>query len=174
MSALAHLSPGFTIAYPNRAKPASRATRLMVVASLLVSVGLVAAITIGSWSQLQGLTPLNFLWCTAYLVIAFYVGRWARGLLPIAAALAVLLLLMAVIAATGASGTSWFARAGYGYASAESLFGGPGLSADTLGWLTALLVPVQLLVIFFALRGFAQGWHVEVEVPIDRLPERAV
>ena len=43
--------------------------------------------------------PVNFVWCLAYLIIAFYIAtRWARGLLPIAAALAILLLIMVVIA----------------------------------------------------------------------------
>lgn len=133
---------------------------------LLASVGLMLAITFGGWSELQGLTPVNFAWSIAYLVIAFYVWRWARGLLPIAAALAVLLLIVAVIAGVGASGASWFARSAGSYQAAHSLFGGAGLSAGTLGLLTVLLAPVQALLIWFALRAFAQGWNVEVEAPL--------
>jgi hypothetical protein len=173
MPAVRNLRPGYTITYPNRDKAASQATKLVVVVILLASVVLMLAITIGGWSKLQGLTPVNFVWCLAYLIIAFYVWRWGRGLLPIAAALAILLLIVALIAGTGASSTSWFDRNSYGYATAQTLFGGTGLSADTLGLLTVLLAPVQLLLIFFSMRGFAQGWNVEVEVPIDELRERA-
>ncbi|HET9718958.1 MAG TPA: hypothetical protein VFP55_02655 [Solirubrobacteraceae bacterium] len=172
MSAVRNLRPGYTITYPNRDKASSQATKLLVVLILLVSVVLMLAITIGGWSKLQGLEPVNFVWCLAYLIIAFYVWRWAQGLLPIAAAMGILLLIMALIAGTGATGTSWFDRSAFGYAPAQTLFGGAGLSADTLGLLTVLLAPVQLLLIFFAMRGFAQGWNVEVEVPIDQLRER--
>ncbi len=173
MPAVRNLRPGYTITYPNRDKASSQATKLVVVVILLATVVLMLAITIGGWSKLQGLTPVNFLWSLAYLIIAFYVWRWGRGLLPIAAALAILLLIIALIAGTGAAGTSWFDRNSYGYATAQTLFGGSGFSADTLGLLTLLLAPVQLLLIFFAMRGFAQGWNVEVEVPIDELRERA-
>jgi hypothetical protein len=173
MPAVRNLRPGYTITYPNRDKAASQATKLVVVVILLASVVLMLAITIGGWSKLQGLTPVNFVWCLAYLIIAFYVWRWGRGLLPIAAALAILLLIIALIAGTGAAGTSWFDRSSYGYATSQTLFGGTGFSADTLGLLTVLLAPVQLLLIFFAMRGFAQGWNVEVEVGIDELRQRA-
>lgn len=169
MPPVRQLPPGYTVVYPNRDKVASRATKLIVVVILLVSVALMLAVTIGGWSKLQGLTPVNFVWCAVYLVIAFYVWRWARGLLPIAAALAILLLIISLIAGLGASGTSWFDRSHFGYGAAQSLFGGTGFSPDTLGTLTLLLAPVQALLIFFAMRGFSQGWNVEVEAPIDQL-----
>ena len=88
-------------------------------------------------------------------------------MLPIAAALAILLLILSLIAGTGIAGTSWFDRNRYGYAAPENLFGGRGLGPDVLGLVTLLLVPVQALLILFAMRGFAQGWNVELEVPID-------
>ena len=37
-----------------------------------------------------------------------------------------------------------------------------------LGLLTIIIVPVQLLLIAFAMRGFQQQWNVEVEVAPDR------
>jgi len=163
------LPPGYTVTYPNRDKVSSRVTKLIVVVIMLVSVALMLAVTVGGWSKLQGMTPINFAWCLIYLILAFYVWRWNRGLLPIAAALAILLLIIALIAGTGASGTSWFDRNHIDYAPAQSLFGGSGLSPDTLGLLTLLIAPVQLLLIFFGMRGFAQGWNVEVEVPVDQL-----
>jgi hypothetical protein len=163
------LPPGYTITYPNRDKATSHATKFIVVVILLVSVALMLAVTIGGWSKLQGLAAVNFAWCFVYLVLALYIWRWARGLLPIAAALAMLLLIISLIAGTGASGTSWFDRSYIDYAPAQSLFGGAGFSPNTLGLLTVLLAPTQLLLILFAMRGFAQGWNVEVEVPVDQL-----
>jgi hypothetical protein len=41
-----------------------------------------------------------------------------------------------------------------------------------LGLLTLLLVPVQVLLILFAMLGFSQGWNVEVEVPIEEARRR--
>ena len=136
-----------------------------MVAILLVSVVLVLAVTLGGWSELEGMTAIDFGWCAVYLTIAYYVVRWKRGLLPIAAALAVLLAAIALIAGTGLFGTSWFDRARAGYAPPRSVFGGEGLSADTLGVLTLAIAPVQALLALTALRAFGQGWNVEVEAP---------
>ena len=167
------VTPGYAVIYPNREKPTSKSTKAIVVLILLVSVGLMLIVTIGGWSKLQGLKPVNFVWCIAYLIMAFYIGaRWSRGLLPIVAAMAILLLIMAIIAGTGASGTSWFDRSHSGFAAARSLFGGKGLGDDLLGLLTLLIAPVQILLIFFAMTGFAQGWNVETEVPIEEARRR--
>lgn len=167
------LTPGHTVVYPNRDKPASRTTKAIIVLIALISVVLMLIVTIGGWSKLQGMKPVNFVWCIAYLIIAYYVGtRWARGLLPILSALAILLLIMSVVAGVGAAGTSWFDRSNYGFAGAQTLFGGAGLSPDFLGLITLLIAPVQALLIFFSMTGFAQGWNVELEVPIDEARRR--
>jgi len=167
------LSPGHVVVYPNREKASSQTTKAIVVLIMLVSVALMLIVTIGGWSKLQGLKPVNFVWCIAYLLIAYYVTtRWARGLLPIVTALAILLLIMAIIAGTGASGTSWFDRSHAGFAGAKSLFGGGGLSPDFLGLITLLIAPVQALLIFFAMLGFSQGWNVELEVPEEEARRR--
>ena len=166
------LTPGYTVVYPNRDKASSKATKAIVVIIMLVSVALMLIVTIGGWSKLQGMKPVNFVWCLAYLIMAFYIARWARGLLPIAAAFAILLLIMSVIAGTGAAGTSWFDRNSFGFAGAQSLFGGAGLDPDFLGLITLLIAPVQALLIFFAMFGFSQGWNVELEVPIEEARRR--
>ena len=166
------LTPGYAVVYPNREKASSKLMKAIVALILLVSVGLLLILTIGGWSQLEGMKPINFIWCAAYLIIAFYIWGWARGMLPIAAGLAVLLLMIAVVAGLGLSGTSWFDRSHAGFAPTQSLFGGKGLSADTLGTITLLLIPVQVLLIVFAMRAFAQGWNVEQEVPIDEARRR--
>ena len=167
------LTPGYVVIYPNRDKAASKATKAIVALILIVSVALMLVVTIGGWSKLQGMKPINFAWCIAYLILAFYVfARWSRGVLPMAAALGILLLILSLIAGLGVTGTSWFDRTNAGFGAAQSLFGGTGLSPDTLGLVTLLLAPVQLLLIIFSMQGFAQAWNVEMEVPEDEARRR--
>ena len=167
------LTPGYAVVYPNREKAGSHVTKAIIVLIMLASVALMLIVTIGGWSKLQGMKPVNFAWILAYLIMAFYIfTRWARGLLPITAGLAILLLMVSVIAGLGASGTSWFDRNDAGFAHAQSLFGGAGLSANALGLFTLLIAPVQVLLIFFAMYGFSQGWNVELEVPIEEAKRR--
>jgi hypothetical protein len=78
--------------------------------------------------------------------------------LPLAAALAIVLLIFAAVSAPG-----WFDRDQPGFAE-------PTLDEGILGLVTALLVPVQLLLIAFAMSGFRQAWNVEVERPLDEPP----
>jgi hypothetical protein len=167
------LTPGYTVIYPNREKPASVTTKGVVVLLMLVSVALMLIVTFGGWSKLQGLKPVNFILCLAYLIIAYYIwARWARGLLPIVAALSILVLTMSAIAGSGLAGTSWFDRSQAGFGAAHSIFGGTGLGPDALGLVTVLLIPVEVLLIVVAMIGFSQGWNVELEVPKDEAERR--
>src|SRR5947209_15147940 len=160
------LTPGYAVVYPNREKAASKTTKGIVVLIMLIDVALMLILIVGGWSKLQGLKPVDFVWCAAFLIMAFYIAkRWARGLLPITSGLALLLLIAIVIAGTGAAGVSWFDRNSSGFASA-------GLPADFLGLVTVLLIPVQVLLIFFSMLAFAQGWNIEVEVPIEEAKRR--
>jgi hypothetical protein len=143
--------PRVVITHPNRDKPVVQATRATVVVLLLVSVALVLVITIGGWSVLEGAIPLQIGYIVVYLTFAFFAARWNRGVLPISAALAVLLAIFALVA-----GPSWFDRDKSGFAQ-------PALNAGLLGLLTLLVVPVQMLLVAFAMRGFQQGWNVELE-----------
>ena len=172
MAIRANLPPGYTIVQPNRDKAVCKVTKAIVILILLVTVALMLIATIGGWSKLQGLKPINFAWCVAYLLIAVFVARWSRGILPIAAALATLLLIVALIAGTGISGTSWFDRNAHGFAAPKTIFGGKGITPDMLGSVTLIMAPVQALLIFFAMRGFAQGWNVEVEVREEEADRR--
>ncbi len=52
---------------------------------------------------------------------------------------------------------SWFNRDKAGFEQ-------PSLNAGLLGVLTLLVVPLQILLIAFAMRGFSQGWNVELEL----------
>jgi lysylphosphatidylglycerol synthetase-like protein (DUF2156 family) len=167
-----NIRPGYTVIHPNRDKASCKLMRLLVVVVLLASVALMLVVTIGGWSKLQGLKPVNFVWCFLYLVIAIYVWRWARGLLPIAAALAILLLIVAVIAGLGFTGTSWTDRNHPSYVAPHSLFGGSGLTPSSLGFLTILMIPLEALLIIVAMIGFSQGWNVESEVPEDEAKRR--
>lgn len=162
------VTPGYVVIHPNRERAVCRLTKLSVVAVLIASVALIMVLTVGGWSELQGMKPLDFIWSVVYLVLAFYVWRWARGLLPIAAVLAVLLLAFAAVAALGLDGTSWFDRGSPGYAPPRSLFGGAGLSTDLLGTLTVVLIAVETILAIVAMIAFAQAWNVELEVPADQ------
>ncbi len=141
------------VEHPNREKPESKVTKAAVIVLLIASAALVAIITAGGWSELQGAQPVAFAYILVYLIMAFYVARWNRGVLPVAAALAVL---FAVIAAV--SGPAWFDRDKAGFAD-------PPLDEGIIGVLTALMVPLQLLLVAFAMSGFRQAWNVEVEHP---------
>src|SRR5947209_7036967 len=138
--------------HPNREKATSKATKAVVTVLLLVTAGLVALITLGGWSSLQGDQIVSIAYVIIYLVMAYFVARWSRGMLPLAAALSVILLVFAAIAAPG-----WFDRSHTGYDN-------PGLPPDLVGLLTVITIPVQLLLIAFAMRGFSQEWNVEVEM----------
>ena len=139
------------VEHPNREKVESKATRVAVILLLVASAALIAIITAGGWSELQGAQPVAFAYILVYLIMAWYVSRWNRGVLPVAAALAILFAVIAAVAAP-----AWFARD-------ETGFDDPALEPGILGLLTLILVPVQLLLMAFATRGFAQKWHVEVE-----------
>jgi presenilin-like A22 family membrane protease len=143
--------PGVTITHPNRDKPVVQATRATVVFLLLASAALVLIVTVGGWKVLEGAWIVQIAYILVYLLIAFYAARWKRGVLPVAAALAVLLLVFALVAGPG-----WFNRDKSGFAQ-------PALNAGLLGVITLLIVPVQMLLIAFAMRGFSQGWNVEIE-----------
>jgi hypothetical protein len=144
---------GVIITHPNRDKSVVQATRATVIFLLLVSAALVLVITVGGAKVLEGSGPvaIQVLFVVLYLVLAFYAGRWNRGVLPVAAALAVLLATFALVAAP-----SWFNRDKTGFTQ-------PAIDAGLLGLLTLLLIPVQILLIAFAMRGFQQGWNVELE-----------
>ena len=149
---------GIEIDHPNREKTASKATRAVVVVLLLASALVMIVITIGAWDVLVGAKGVQILYILLYLGIAYLVTRWSRGVLPVAAALAIVLLIFAAVSVPG-----WYARDKPG-------FDDPALASDVVGILTALLIPLQLLLIGFAMRGFQQAWNVEVERPLEPAP----
>jgi hypothetical protein len=143
------------IEHPNRAKASSKAAKATVLLLLLVSVALMLIVTIGGWDVLQGAKAIQIAYILIYLIMAFYVARWNRGVLPVAAALAILLLIFAAVAVPG-----WVDRDDTGFSQ-------PTIDSGVLAIVTALLIPVQVLLIAFAMRAFNQAWNVEVERTTD-------
>jgi uncharacterized membrane protein len=154
-TAFARSAPtGVVITHPNRDKPVVQATRAAVIVLLLASAAVVLLITVGGSEALEGVGPIAVqgAFIVVYLLLAFYAGRWNRGVLPVASVLAVLLGTFALIAAPG-----WFERD-------KAAFAQPMFDSSLLGLLTLLVIPLQILLVVFAMRGFSQGWNVELEL----------
>ncbi len=113
-------------------------------------------VAVGGWDALQGSKPLLVGYILLYLLIAYYIARWRSGMLPVISALAIIMLIFAAVSAP-----QWFARDKDG-------FEDPALAAEVLGMVSVIIVPVQFLLIAFAMSGFRQNWHVEVERRSDR------
>ncbi len=141
--------------YPNQRKSASKTTKWVTVLLLLVSALLVTVVTVGGWEALQGAQVLQIAYILLFVMFAFFVARWRSGVLPVIAALAMILLIFAAIA-----GPQWFSRDGAGFEDTT-------LPAGLLGFITLILVPMQVLLIGAAMSGFRQKWNVEVEVDDD-------
>ena len=151
---------GYELWRPNREKAEAKTMKAVIAFVLLVSAALLLIITIGGWERLLGpsVGVMSVGWAALYILFAFLVMRWNRGILPVAAALAIILAIFAAIAAP-----DWFARDKDGLDS-------PALPEDLLGLLTLVLVPVQLVLVAVAMIGFNQEWHVEEERPIGGQP----
>jgi lysylphosphatidylglycerol synthetase-like protein (DUF2156 family) len=152
--------PGYELWRPNREKAQSKTTKAVVAFVLLVSAGLIAVIVLGGWERMQSssIAIMSLVWAGLYVLFAFLIANWSRGLLPVAAALAVILAIFAAVAAPG-----WFARDKDGLDS-------PALPEELIGLLVVILVFVQILLIIVAMIGFSQEWHVEEERPIGGRP----
>src|SRR4051812_8617407 len=113
---------------PNREKASSKATKAVVLLLLLVSVGLMLIVALGGWDTLQGAKPVTVGYIAVYLIMAFYVARWNRGVLPLAAALAIILAIFAAVAVP-----AWVDRDGTGFKQPAVRADGPGLGSALLG-----------------------------------------
>src|SRR3954464_7094874 len=139
--------------HPNRRKATSQLTRLVLIVLLLASAALVLIVTVGGWATLEGAKSLQVAFVFAYAILALFVARWSRGVLPMIAGMAVLLGIFAGVAAA-----AWFPRDADGFTD-------PAVSSSVLGLLCTLLVVLQLALIVFAMQGFRQRWNVEAERP---------
>ncbi len=155
--AVGEVRPGYELWRPNREKSGSVTTKFVIVLLLLATAVLAAVITICGWSLLKGGGSMGTV-CAIYVILyaffAFLVARWSRGILPVAAALSMILVIFCAVGAD-----SWFAREKAGFD--EAL-----LSSSLIGLLVVILGLLQIVLIAFALYGFNQEWHVEEERPI--------
>jgi lysylphosphatidylglycerol synthetase-like protein (DUF2156 family) len=143
------------IYHPNQDKASSKATKAIVVLLLLVSAVLTLIVTVGGWKNLQGAKIVSVMFIIVFFLMAFFVARWNRGVLPLAAGLGVILGVFAAIASFGAG--NWFDRDHAGYDKT-------GIPPSLLGLLTLVLLPVLFLLVAFSMRAFSQKWNIEIEM----------
>lgn len=155
--AVGEVRPGYELWRPNREKAGSVTTKFVIVLLLLATSAVAGVITVGGWSLLKGGGGMGIV-CAVYAILyaffAFLVARWSRGILPLTAALSMIL---AIFCAVGAN--SWFERDKAGFD--EAL-----LPTSLLGTLVVVLGLLQVVLIAVAMYGFNQEWHVEEERPI--------
>lgn len=146
---------GVIITHPNRDPAVNKTTRFVIAILLLASAFLTAVVMIGGWDVLVGMKAVTVAFIIIYVGAAILVLRWNRGVLPVIAALAIILAIFAGVAAP-----EWFSRDKAGFSE-------PAISNVTLGLLTAIIIPLQILLVAFAMSGFRQAWNVEVEKHVD-------
>ncbi|MBE2319470.1 hypothetical protein DVA67_026115 [Solirubrobacter sp. CPCC 204708] len=139
------------IEHPNRRKASSQLARLVVIVLLLASAGVVLIVSLGGWDTFEGAKLIQVAFIPLYVVLALFVARWSRGVLPMTAALAIILGIFAAVAAP-----AWFDRDKVGFTD-------PAISSGVLGLFCALLAVLQVALILTAMIGFRQKWNVEVE-----------
>jgi len=149
--------PGYELWRPNREKAESVTTKFVLVLLLAATAAIAALVTITGFSLLTGggaMGVICLIYAALYAFFAFLVFRWNRGILPVAAALSMIL---AIFCATGAG--SWFARDKAGFEKAL-------IPTPLIGTLVVVLILLQLVTIAVCLYAFNQNWHVEEERPI--------
>ncbi|MCK9249200.1 MAG: hypothetical protein M0P31_09535 [Solirubrobacteraceae bacterium] len=142
------------VTYPNREKPASKITRMLVIVVLLVSTLLLAWQTKRGWDLLEDAKQLHFVFIAVNLIFIVQVVRWSRGVLPMAAAIATFIGIFAFV-----SIGSWYSRDAVGFKEAA-------LSAD-IGLLTQVILGVQVVVVLVTIYAMSQNWQTEVEIHAD-------
>ena len=149
--------PGYELWRPNREKAESVTTKVVLVILLAATSIIAVIVAISGFSLMSGGTGMaivTLIYGLLYAFFAFLVFRWNRGILPVAAALSMIL---AIFCAVGAN--SWFARDKAGFEKAL-------IPTPLIGTLVIVLVILQLATIAVALYAFNQNWHVEEERPI--------
>jgi hypothetical protein len=151
------LRPGYELWRPNREKAESVTTKFVLVLLLAATAALAAIVTVTGFSLMTGGSGMGIIcliFAVLYAFFAFLVFRWNRGILPVAAALSMIL---AIFCAVGAD--SWFARDKSGFEDAL-------IPVTLIGLFVVILAILQLILIAVALFAFNQNWHVEEERPI--------
>jgi peptidoglycan/LPS O-acetylase OafA/YrhL len=149
--------PGYELWRPNREKADSITTKFVLVFLLLATAALAILVAITGFSLMSGGTVMavvSLIYGLLYAFFAFLVARWNRGILPVAAALSIIL---AIFCAVGAD--SWFARDKSGFEEGV-------IPVTLIGLFVVILGLLQIVLMVVALYGFNQEWHVEEERPI--------
>jgi peptidoglycan/LPS O-acetylase OafA/YrhL len=149
--------PGYELWRPNREKAESVTTKIVTVILLAATSIIAVIVAITGFSLMSGGTGMaivTLIYGLLYAFFAFLVARWNRGILPVVAALSMIL---AIFCAVGAD--SWFARDKTGFE--EGL-----IPVTLIGLLVIILALLQIVLVAAALYGFNQEWHVEEERPI--------
>jgi hypothetical protein len=155
--AVGEVTPGYELWHPNREKADVVTTKFVVAFLMLATAGLAALVAITGFSLLDGgnsMGVLSLIFAALYVLFAYRVLRWSRGVLPVAAALSMIL---AIFCAVGAD--SWFARDKAGFD--EAL-----IPVPVIGLLVLVMLLLQIVLIAACFYGFSQDWHVEEERPI--------
>src|SRR6476646_2160538 len=106
--AVGEVRPGYELWRPNREKAESITTKFVLVFLLAATAVIAGLVTITGFSLMTGGSGMGItcaIFAILYAFFAFLVARWNRGILPVAAALSMIL---AILCAVGAN--SWFAR----------------------------------------------------------------
>jgi hypothetical protein len=151
------LRPGYELWHPNREKADVVTTKFVIVLLMAATAAIAALITITGFSLLSGggaMGVICLIFAVLYAFFAYRVARWSRGVLPVAAALSMIL---AIFCAVGAD--SWFARDKAGFDEAV-------IPVPLIGLLVIILALLQIILIVAAFYGFSQAWNVEEERPI--------
>jgi presenilin-like A22 family membrane protease len=143
------------VVHPNRESNEAKATKAAVALLLIVGAALILIVLIGGWKKQAGMQIVAIVYALLYFLMAYLVAKkWNRGVLPVAAGMAIMWTVVAFVA-----GPAYFSNDKAGFAD-------PGLlPTSLLGLLTLIQIPVQILLVAFCLRGLQQKWNVEVEVP---------
>jgi uncharacterized membrane protein len=152
--AVGEVRPGYELWRPNREKAESVTTKFVLVLLLAATAAIAGLITVTGFSLMTGGSGMGLvcaIFAILYAFFAFLVIRWNRGILPVVAALSMIL---AIFCAAGAD--SWFARDKSGFSDAL-------IPVSLIGLLVVVLALLQLVVIAVALYAFNQNWHVEEE-----------
>jgi peptidoglycan/LPS O-acetylase OafA/YrhL len=146
--------PGYELWRPNREKGESVTTKFVLVILLWATAALAIVVAITGFSLMTGgaaMGIMSLIYGLLYAFFGFLVLRWNRGILPVAAALSIIL---AILCAVGAD--SWFARDKTGFE--DGLIPTP-----VIGLLVVILALLQIVVIVVSLYAFNQAWQVEEE-----------